>query len=88
MLKTTLALAAVLALAGCEQVITRNLGGTTRIELPCDSKFMHASWKDVHVWYSYRPANPGEPFVTVTYKESSNMGFVEGKILFVERACK
>jgi hypothetical protein len=79
---------ALTMLAACDQVATRHFGGTTRIELPCGQKFVNASWKnDNSIWYAVRPATIGEQYVTVTYKESSNFGFVQGTVYFLERPC-
>jgi hypothetical protein len=87
MLKIGMVLASALVLAGCEQSVTRSLGGDMTIDLPCGQKYVNASWKQDNLWYATRPAEPGERFVKVTYKESSLLGILQGTVIFNEKAC-
>lgn len=84
---TTIALLSLTLLASSCTANTRakQLGGTTKVDLPAGTKFVTASWKGDDLWYSTRPARPGETPETVTMKESSSWGILEGTVLFVEK---
>jgi hypothetical protein len=77
-------------LAGCEQTMTRYGFTNMTIDLPCGHKYVHSSWKDSDssLWYATRPANPGESFVSVIYKQQTPAGIMSGKVTFIETSCK
>lgn len=85
-MKNLLCLASVLLLAGCSaNERARNFGGTMEIELPPNTKFINATWKDTNVWYLYRDRKPGESVDSYTFKEDSTFGLIEGTIIFNEK---
>lgn len=59
-------------------------GGTANVDLPPNTKLVGATWKGNNLWYLYRPSQPGETPTTVTLQEESNLGLVEGKVVFTE----
>lgn len=72
--------------AGCtENQFARQFGGTIRINLPPNTKFVNATWKNNELWYIYRPRQAGESVDTVTMREDSNWGLMEGAVQFIER---
>jgi hypothetical protein len=68
--------------------MARNYGGTMTVDLPEGTKLVTATWKGTHLWYLTRPMEEGERATTVTFKESSNMGMMEGTIIFREHEKK
>lgn len=62
-------------LTGCEQGMTRNLGGSMTLELEPDQKLEMITWKDDSLWYLTRP----------TFQQSSEFGVFEGTITIVEK---
>ncbi len=84
----TLATIAVLAalLTSCtENQQAKNFGGTAKIDLPAGTKFVAATWKEDALWYAYRQARPDEKPETVTLKEQSSFGLLQGEVVFSER---
>lgn len=79
---------AILLFAGCtEGVRARKLGGTMSIQLPCDQKLVSATFKESNLWYLTRPRLDGERADVVTFKEDSNLGLLNGTVLFAESLC-
>ena len=42
-------------------------------------------WKQANLWYLTRDAKAGEVAETLEFKESSNLGLVEGAVIFKEQ---
>jgi hypothetical protein len=77
--------AMAMTLGGCTaNEMARNYGGTATIDLPEGTKLVTATWKETNLWYLTRPMEEGERATTVTFQESSNMGVMEGTIIFRE----
>lgn len=74
-----------LCLTSCEQSITRTMGGTTKIELEPGEKLVEATWKDDNIWYLVEPMDSDYVPKTKTFKESSGIGVLEGKVIFYEK---
>ncbi len=62
-------------------------GGTMTLNLPPGEKLVSATWKDNNLWYLTRPMRKGESPETSTLHESSNLGIIEGSVIFKE-CCK
>lgn len=62
----------------------KKYGGTIQIDLPIGAKLENATWKEDQIWYLTRPRTNGEQATTHEFKEESNYGLVEGKVVFVE----
>ena len=69
---------------GCENWRAKHWGGTMTVNLPANSKLVNATWKEGHLWYLYRPMQSNEVAVTSTFTEKSNMGMLQGTVVFVE----
>lgn len=70
------------------QFMTKRLGGTTTIDIPAGKKLVPytVQWepKESNLWYLTEDAEPGYKAKSYEFRESSNLGALEGKIVFVE----
>ena len=67
-----------------ESQAAKQSGGTMKVDLPPNTKFVNATWKNDELWYIYRPRKAGESVDIVTMQENSNWGIMEGKVEFNE----
>ena len=74
-----------LCLTSCDQSITRTIGGTTKIELASGEKLVEVTWKGDDIWYLVEPMDSNYVPKTKTFKESSRIGVLEGKVIFYEK---
>ena len=74
-----------LCLTSCDQSITHTMGGTTKIELEPGEKLIEATWKGDDIWYLVEPMESDYVPKTKTFKESSRIGVLEGKVIFYEK---
>lgn len=80
-----LSIIAALAFASCtENERAKQFGGTMKVDLPTNTEFVNATWKNDELWYIHRPRKEGETIDTITMQEDSVFGLVEGKVLFIE----
>lgn len=86
-MKTTI-LSSILALSllasGCGNTIARRFGGTQTINLPANEKLVNVTWKEDSLWLLVRPMGAGEVAETLTFKESSPTGIMEGEVVIIE----
>lgn len=84
-----LVLAGVMYVFMGSQYVTKRIGGTTTIELPPGKKLVPytVQWEPngSHIWYLTEDAEPGYKPKTYDFHESSNLGLLEGTIIFQER---
>ena len=85
MKKFIFALMLCLCLTSCDQSITRTMGGTTKIELEPGEKLVEVTWKGDDIWYLVEPMDSDYVPKTKTFKESSRIGVLEGKVIFYEK---
>jgi len=85
MKKLIIILLTFLCLTSCDQSITRTMGGTTKIELESGEKLVEATWKGDDIWYLVEPMDSDYVPKTKTFKESSRIGVLEGKVIFYEK---
>ena len=76
------------AVTGCtENARAKHWGGKMTQVVPAGMKYLHASWKsDGSLWYAYRPMRAGEVPESVTMKEASTFGVMQGEVTFIESA--
>lgn len=75
----------VVGLTSCtENSRARTMGGTATIELPKNTELVNVTWKETQLWYLTRPMRADETPETLTFKEKSSLGIVEGTVLFKE----
>ena len=79
-----LAITMMLSLTGCQST-TKNLGGSTTIELEPNQKLEEITWKNDSLWYLTRPMTDADIAETHTFKESSNFGLIEGTVTIIEK---
>ena len=85
MKKLVVILLMFLCLTSCDQSITRTMGGRTKIELEPGEKLVEATWKGDDIWYLVEPMDSDYVPKTKTFKESSRIGVLEGKVIFYEK---
>ena len=73
----------IFSLTGCNWS-TRKFGGTMNVELPEGYKLQEATWKDDELWYLVRPMREGEYPEDWILEEKTNMGVIEGTVIFHE----
>ena len=74
----------VLCLTSCDQMVTRNFGGTSKIHLEPGEKLVEATWKEDNLWYLVEPMDSNYIPKVKVFKESSLYGALEGKVIFYE----
>lgn len=85
MKKILVLIISLVCLTSCEQMITKELGGTTTITLEKGEKLVEATWKsNGNLWYLVEPMDSDYVPKTKIFKESSLYGVMEGKVIFVE----
>lgn len=76
----------VFCLTSCDQSMSRNFGGTTKINLEPGEKLIEVTWKDKdNLWYLVEPMDSDYVPKTKIFKESTVMGVMEGKVIFIEK---
>ena len=70
-------------LTGC-QATTKNLGGTTTINLEPNTKLELITWKDDDLWYLTRPMREDDIAETHVYQQKSELGILEGTVKIIE----
>jgi len=75
----------VVSLNSCDQSITRTMGGITKIELEHGERLIEVTWKDDNIWYLVEPMDSDYVPKTKTFKESSRIGMLKGKVIFYEK---
>jgi hypothetical protein len=81
---TTIAVLAALLTSCTENQRAKNFGGAAKVDLPAGTKFVSATWKEEQLWYAYRQARADEKPETVTLKEQSSFGLMQGEVIFSE----
>lgn len=77
-------LLAILIASCTENQMAKQFGGTMKVDLPPNTEFVSATWKNDELWYIHRPRKAGETPDIITMQEDSNFGLVEGKVQFNE----
>ena len=71
-------------LTGCEQAMTKSLGGNMTIKLETGTKLETIDWEDDSLWYLTRPMRENEQPETYKLKQSSEFGVFEGTVTIIE----
>lgn len=74
----------LIALVGCDQVLTKHYGGEMTIEVEKGYKVTNATWKEDELWYFIEPMEHDYVPKTKILKEDSVYGIVEGDVIFKE----
>jgi len=78
------AVAIVLTLSSCENLVTRNFGGSQTIELEKGQRLVEITFKESDLWILTEPMDSDYVPKTKTFYEDSNLGVMEGKITIIE----
>ncbi len=79
------AICVLFSLISCtDNQISRKFGGITEIRLEKGQKLLEATWKDNNLWYLTEPMDDDYTPKTKVFREDSNFGVLEGKVLFIE----
>lgn len=75
-----------LSLCGCtEQYMTKEFGGSMKLELPANQKLEEITWKDDNLWYLTRPMREDEEAEIHTFQASTSWGVFEGTVTVIEK---
>ena len=77
--------AAMLMLTSCENLVTRNFGGSQTIELEKGQRLVEITFKETDLWILTEPMDSDYVPKTKTFYEDSNFGVMEGKITIIEQ---
>lgn len=70
--------------SGCNQSVTKNLGGSMTITLEPNQKLEEITWKDDSIWYLTRPMTENDIAETHTFQQQTDFGIFEGTLTIVE----
>ena len=76
---------ALVMLTSCENLVTRNFGGSQTIELEKGQRLVEITFKDNDLWILTEPMDSDYVPKTKTFYEDSNLGVMQGKITIVEQ---
>jgi len=79
---------AVLVVGCTQQGMTKDMGGSTTIELEPNTKLEEITWKDNSLWYLTRSMTDDDVAETHTFRESSEYGVFEGTVTIIEKKTK
>jgi len=77
----------ILFFSGCtEKQRAKQFGGSLKIKIDKNEKFVNATWKKENLWIVTKKRNKNETSKeTYYFKEDSSFGLMEGKITFIEQ---
>lgn len=83
----TIICAAVIALSitGCQQGMTKSLGGNMVLNLEPNTKLEEITWKDDNLWYLTKPMLEDDFAETHTFQQKSEFGIFEGTVTIIEK---
>jgi hypothetical protein len=86
MKKTLLILFTAVTLVGCtDNERVRYWGGKATTNLPSGQKLVTVTWKEKDLWILTKTMTTNDVAETYTFKESSNLGLIEGTVVIVEK---
>ncbi len=73
--------------SGCtEQERAKQFGGTTKVEISANKKFVNITWKHPDdLWVLTMDRKPGDAKETFYFTESSSFGILQGEVVIVEK---
>lgn len=81
-------LMAVLFIGCTQNQRAYTFGGTAKIIIPSNRKFVNITWKsadgDSNIWVVTRDRKSGDTFETYYFNESSNFGIMQGEVVIKE----
>lgn len=67
-----------------ENQMARKFGGTAEIKLPRGEKLLMVTWKEANLFYLTEPMDSNYIPKTKIFREDSNYGLIESKVIFIE----
>lgn len=67
-----------------ENQMARKFGGTAEIKLPRGEKLLMVTWKETNLFYLTEPMDSNYIPKTKIFREDSNYGLIESKVIFIE----
>lgn len=67
-----------------ENQMARKFGGTAEIKLPRGEKLLMVTWKETNLFYLTEPMDSDYIPKTKIFREDSNYGLIESKVIFIE----
>lgn len=67
-----------------ENQMARKFGGTAEIKLPRGEKLLMVTWKETNLFYLTEPMDSNYIPKTKIFREDSNFGLIESKVVFIE----
>lgn len=85
MRKVLFILMTILFFISCtENQMARKFGGTAEIKLPRGEKLLMVTWKETNLFYLTEPMDSNYIPKTKIFREDSNYGLIESKVIFIE----
>ena len=78
------AIIGLLSLTSCEQFVARTFGGDVDIKVEKGYKVTSATWKEDAIFYFIEPMEEDYKPKVKKFIESSNLGVLESKVIFIE----
>lgn len=79
-----ISLIGILSLTSCEQYVARKFGGDVDIKVEKGYKVTSATWKENDLFYFIEPMEEDYQPKVKKFIESSNIGVLESKVIFIE----
>ena len=73
-----------LLFTSCEQYVARKFGGNVNINVEKGYKVTSATWKENDLFYFIEPMEKDYQPKVKKFVESSNVGILESKVIFIE----
>ena len=67
-----------------ENQMARKFGGTAEIKLPRGEKLLMVTWKETNLFNITEPMDSDYIPKTKIFREDSNFGLIESKVIFIE----
>lgn len=84
-LTTIMILGTLVTITGCTaQSKAKNFGGTYELKLEKGRKLINVTWKEDELWYLTRSMTDNDKAENYEFKEDSNFGVMEGKVVIKE----
>lgn len=81
MKRILIALIALVLLASCDNMLTRNWGGKMEVAVPKHCKVVSCTWKQDNLWVLYTDTMTNQ----TVFKEYSRSGLLEGEVRLVQK---
>ena len=78
------AIISLLSFTSCDQYVARKFGGDVDIKVEKGYKVTSATWKGSDLFYFIEPMEEGYQPKVKKFVESSNVGVLESKVIFIE----